>query len=75
MRYAAILGGLLAAVMGGVGHQSFALAPSALTLAPLDRGYVGAGGAGRCAKAQRHTGAGGRGMHRHWKSVRASGRR
>lgn len=67
---------LLASV--GLLAVAFAGAPGGFTLPPMERisgGYISGGRAvGGSAKTQRHTGAGGAGMHRAWKRRRASGR-
>lgn len=80
MRYSALLGNILASALAGLSYGTLAGQMTQIsTLAPYnffgtDR-FVGAPVGGRSGvKAQRHTGASARGMHRAWKKRRASGR-
>lgn len=82
MRYSALLGGILASALASMSYGTIAgqmHQPS--TLMPYDFFKVdrllagGPSAAGyRGSSAQRHTGAGARGMHRAWQRRRASGR-
>jgi len=77
MRFSAILGGLIASAMFGSSmgtvNTHMQLAPSSV-LRPLPRHTMSYGTAARPARIERHSGAGGPGMHRAWKRRRASGR-
>jgi hypothetical protein len=77
MQYGKMLGVIAGMLLGGVSHGVTAgmLPMSMARLRPMDGfNYTQGGGGARGARIERHTGARGRGAHRHWKALRASGR-
>lgn len=78
MRYSALIGSLLAAAFSGVGlgAASYGMSESTLRLRAFGSDVLYNGRIERHGgtRTQRHTGAGGAGMHRAWKKRRASGR-
>jgi hypothetical protein len=77
LRYSALIGSILAAAFAGVGlgAASYGMAPSTLRLRDFSEtsGRIKSEGP-QHLKTQRHTGAGGAGMHAAWKKRRAAGR-